>query len=223
MSRVKSRAPITLVYDACSGLSEAVETGVEVLKNHGVVAYPTDTLYGLGAAFNDLEAVERVFDIKGRPRNAALPLLVASPPGVEQVALRLNPRAEILMEAFWPGPLTLVVLAGPDTPDVVTGGRGAVAVRMPDHPVPQELVRRLGCPITGTSANPTGGSDPATVEDVRRALGDLVDCVIDGGPAPIGQPSTVIDLTGERPRLIRAGALTVEAIEDAIAESVEVA
>ena len=221
MSRVKSRASITPIHDACSGLSEAVETGVEVLKNHGVVAYPTDTLYGLGAAFNDLEAVERVFDIKGRSRNAALPLLVASPSDVEQVAVGLTHQAEKLMEAFWPGPLTLVVPSSQTTPDLVTGGRGTVAVRMPDHPVPQALVRRLGCPITGTSANPTGGSDPATAEDVRRALGDRVDCVIDGGSAPIGQPSTVIDLTGKRPRLIRAGALTVEAIEEAISESVE--
>ncbi len=223
MSRVKSRASITPIHDACSGLSEAVETGVEVLKNHGVVAYPTDTLYGLGAAFNDLEAVDRVFDIKGRPRNAALPLLVASSADVKQVALGLDPRAEILMEAFWPGPLTLVVPSTQATPDLVTGGRGTVAVRMPDHPVPQELVRLLGCPITGTSANPTGGPDPATAEDVRKTLGDLVDYVIDGGPAPIGQPSTVIDLTGERPRLIRAGALTVEAIEEAISESVDAA
>ena len=223
MSRVKSRASTSPIHDACYGLAEALETGVEVLKNHGVVAYPTDTLYGLGAAFNDLEAVERVFDIKGRPRNAALPLLVASLSGVEQVALGVDPRAEILMEAFWPGPLTLVVPSAQATPDVVTGGSGTVAVRMPDHPVPQELVRRVGCPITGTSANPTGGLDPATAEDVRKTLGDLVDCVIDGGPAPIGQPSTIIDLTGKRPRLIRAGALTVEAIEEAILESVEVA
>jgi L-threonylcarbamoyladenylate synthase len=221
MSRVKSRASTSPIHDACYGLAEALKTGVEVLKNHGVVAYPTDTLYGLGAAFNDLEAVERVFDIKGRPRNAALPLLVASHEDVEQVAVGLNPWAEILMEAFWPGPLTLVVPSAQATPDVVTGGSGTVAVRMPDHPVPQALVRGLGCPITGTSANPTGGSDPATAEDVRRALGDRVDCVIDGGPAPIGQPSTVIDLTGKRPRLIRAGALTVEAIEEAISESVE--
>jgi L-threonylcarbamoyladenylate synthase len=223
MSRVKSRASLSPIHDACYGLAEAVETGVGVLKNHGVVAYPTDTLYGLGAAFNDLEAVERVFDIKGRPRNAALPLLVASHEDVEQVAVGLNPWAEILMEAFWPGPLTLVVPSAQATPYMVTGGKGTVAVRMPDHPVPQALVRGLGCPITGTSANPTGGSDPATAEDVRRALGDRVDCVIHGGPAPIGQPSTIIDLTGERPRLIRAGALTVEAIEEAISESVEAA
>ncbi len=200
-----------------------MDIAVEALKNHGVVAYPTDTLYGLGAAFNDLEAVERVFDIKGRPRNAALPLLASSPSDVEQVAVGLPPKAEKLIEAFWPGPLTLVVTAGPDTPDVVTGGRGTVAVRMPDHYVPQELVRRLGCPITGTSANPTGGPDPVTAEDVRKTLGDRVDHIIDGGPAPMGQPSTIIDLTGEKPRLIRAGALAVEAIEEVILQSVEAA
>lgn len=200
-----------------------MDIAVEALKNHGVVAYPTDTLYGLGAAFNDLAAVERVFDIKGRPRNAALPLLAASPSDVEQVAVGLTPQADKLIEAFWPGPLTLVVTAGPDTPDVVTGGRGTVAVRMPDHYVPQELVRRLGRPITGTSANPTGGPDPVTAEDVRRTLGDRVDHIIDGGPAPMGQPSTIIDLTGERPRLIRAGALAVEAIEEVISQSVEAA
>ena len=223
MSRVKSRASITAVHDACASMAEALDIAVEALKNHGVVAYPTDTLYGLGAAFNDLEAVERVFDIKGRPRNAALPLLAASPSDVEQVAVGLTPQGEKLIDAFWPGPLTLVVMAGPDTPDVVTGGRGTVAVRMPDHQVPQELVRRIGCPITGTSANPTGGPDPVTAEDVRKTLGDRVDHIIDGGPAPMAQPSTIIDLTGERPRLIRAGALAVEAIEEVISQSVEAA
>ena len=223
MSRVKSRASITVVNDACAEMAEALDIAVEALKNHGVVAYPTDTLYGLGAAFNDLEAVERVFDIKGRPRNAALPLLVASQEDVEQVAVGLTLQAEKLIEAFWPGPLTLVVPAGPHTPAVVTGGRGTVAVRMPDHHVPQELVRRLGRPITGTSANPTGGPDPVTAEDVKRALGDRIDHIIDGGPAPMGQPSTILDLSGQRPRLVRLGALDVEAIEKTLSESVEAA
>ncbi len=214
---------MSAAQDAGGGLAEALEIGVEVLKKHGVVAYPTDTLYGLGAAFDDLEAVARVFDIKGRPRDAALPLLVASRSDVAQVSVGLTRQAETLMESFWPGPLTLVVSSAPTTPDMVTGGRGSVAVRMPDHPVPQALVRGLGCPITGTSANPTGGPDPATADDVRWALGDRIDYIIDGGPAPIGQPSTVIDLTGERPRLVRAGALTVEAIEEALSESIEAA
>lgn len=223
MSRVKSRASISTVHDACTGLANALETGVEVLKNHGVVAYPTDTLYGLGAAFDDLEAVERVFDIKGRPRNAPLPLLVASRSDVEQAALALSSLAERLMDAFWPGALTLVVPASPRTPRVVTGGRETVAVRMPDHPVPLELIRGLGRPITGTSANPTGGSDPVTAEDVESTLGTRIDHIIDGGPAPMGQPSTILDLSGQRPRLVRLGALGVEDIEEAISQSVEVA
>ena len=200
-----------------------MDLAVEALKNHGVVAYPTDTLYGLGAAFNDLEAVERVFDIKGRPRNAPLPLLVASQQDVEQVAVGLNLQAEKLMEAFWPGALTLVVPAGHRTPEVVTGGRKTVAVRMPDHPVPLELIRRLGRPITGTSANPTGGPDPVTADQVRKTLGPKVDHVIDGGPAPMGQPSTILDLSGQRPRVVRLGALGVEDIEEAVSQSVEVA
>jgi len=188
-------------------LQQQVEAALSVLRREGVVAYPTDTLYGLGANAFSLRAVRRVFETKGRRADMALPLLLADASDVDRVAIDIPPLARALAERFWPGPLTLVLRRASTIPDLVTGGRGTVAVRVPDHPVPRALARGLGAPITGTSANPSGGPDPRTAEDVRRGLGALVDYVIDGGPAPVGRPSTVLDLTGPEPRVLRQGAL----------------
>lgn len=189
------------------GLEPQVEAAVSVLRRDGVVAYPTDTLYGLGANAFSTRAVERVFRIKGRRHDLALPLLLSDASELERVAVNVPPLAHSLAGRFWPGPLTLVLRRAAVVPGIVTGGRDSVAVRVPDHPVPRELVRRLGAPITGTSANPSGGADPRTADDVRRVLGALVDFIIDAGPAPIGSPSTVLDLTGAEPRVLRSGAL----------------
>lgn len=185
---------------------------VRILRGNGIVAFPTDTLYGLGADAFSTEAVNKVFDAKGRPGDMALPILLGSVRDMEQVTTGIPDMAWALVERFWPGPLTLILRKSPQVPPIVTGGRDSVAVRMPDHPVPLALVAGLGRPITGTSANPSGGPDPVTADDVRRLLEDRVDYILDGGPAVVGSPSTIVDLTGEGPRLVRQGAIEYDSI-----------
>ena len=199
--------------NATSALDKSIEEAVGVLKARGVVAFPTDTVYGLGADGLCSEAVERVFEIKGRPANMAVPLLLGSIGDLDKVTDNVPGLARSLAEQFWPGPLTLVLRASKQVPKFVTAGRDSVAVRMPNHHVPVALVLDLGGPITGTSANPTGGPDPITADDVARDLGNKVDYLLDGGPATSGVPSTVLDLTGDQPRLVRIGAIGIESLQ----------
>lgn len=190
-----------------------IECAVAILRDKGIVAFPTDTLYGLGADAFCLEAVERVFEAKGRPTGMALPLLLRQASDMSTVASKVPDLAWLLAEAFWPGPLTLVLTSSPRVPDRVTAGKGTVAVRVPDHPVSLALIEGLGRPITGTSANTSGGPNPLTVQEVKRMLGDKVDCILEGGPPPGGKASTVLDVTTDRPRVLRAGALSIESLE----------
>ncbi|MBI2936028.1 MAG: threonylcarbamoyl-AMP synthase [Chloroflexi bacterium] len=191
-----------------------VTEAVSLVRQGGVVAYPTDTVYGLGAdAFNEA-AIEKVFAIKGRPLGMPLPLLLASAEELGQVTSETPPLVASLAARFWPGALTLVLPKGPRVPAALASRGWTVGVRVPDHPVPRELVRRLGSPITGTSANRSGGPEATTEEDVRRQLGGLVDLIIVGGPRPRGVTSTVLDLTGPAPRIVRAGAIPKEALEE---------
>ena len=173
----------------------------------GVVAFPTDTLYGLGADVFSVKALERIFCIKGRPLGSALPVLVNCCEQVERVA-RFTSVGARLAEQFWPGPLTLVLPKLDQLPELVAGGRHTVAVRMPDHRVPLALSEKLGGPITGTSANLSGGPDLLTLEALQAQLGEQVDYIIRAGPTPKGTSSTVVDVTGETPRLVRQGALS---------------
>jgi L-threonylcarbamoyladenylate synthase len=189
------------------GRPQELDTAVLVLREGGVVAFPTDTLYGLGADVFNASALQRVFDIKGRPAELALPVLVADWPQVEVVAVGLTEAARRLAAAFWPGSLTLVLPKSPSLSLLVTGGRDTVAVRMPDHPAPLTLAAQLGRPITGTSANRSGEADLKTLAAVQATLGGSVDCIVDFGPPPQGTPSTVVDLTGDVPALIREGAI----------------
>lgn len=195
---------------------EQVRQGVAVLRQGGVVAFPTDTLYGLGVNIYDGKAVERVFEIKGRPYGMPLPVLLASSDDLEQVVSEVPEAARRLMEHFWPGPLTLVLPKAEAVPELITARGWKVGVRVPDHPVPRALARGLGAPVTGTSANRSGGAPTRTAVQVRQQLGDLVDLVIEAGPPPAGRESTVLDLTGPVPRMLRAGAISQEAIEQVL-------
>jgi L-threonylcarbamoyladenylate synthase len=193
--------------DLNSKAQKEIDRAVHYLKSGGVVTYPTDTLYGLGAdVFNEV-VLQRVFTIKGRPRGLALPVLVDGWERVQMVAAEASQTAERLARQFWPGPLTLVLPKSPHLSDLVTGGRDTVAVRHPNHWVPQELVAELGHPITGTSANLSGQRDLLTVDEIRKYLGGLVDYITDCGPAPQGTPSTVVDVTEGKPKLLREGAI----------------
>jgi L-threonylcarbamoyladenylate synthase len=197
---------LTIVPVPIDQIDRDIEEAVNLLKAGGVVVFPTDTLYGLGAGVFFASALERVFAIKGRPMGLALPVLVSCWEQVKLVA-RLTRVGVRLAERFWPGPLTLVLPKLDHLPELVTGGRHTVAVRMPDHRIPLALAEQLGGPVTGTSANLSGGSDLHTLETLQAQLGGRVDYIIRTGPTPNGTPSTVVDVTGETPRLVRQGAL----------------
>ena len=193
-------------------LLNELEKAFAALDKDGVVIFPTDTLYGLGADVFSLPALQRIFAIKGRRSELALPVLVAGLDQVDAVALPMNAQAQQLAERFWPGPLTLVMRRSLDLPDLVTGGADTVAVRMPAHRIPLALARRLGRPITGTSANLSGSPDLLDLDSIESQLGNLVDYIIRSGPAPEGTGSTVIDITSDEPRLLREGAISLEEI-----------
>jgi len=193
-------------------LLNELDKAFAALDNGGVVVFPTDTLYGLGADVFSLPALQRIFAIKGRPAELALPVLVAGLDQVESVALPMSNQAQELAERFWPGPLTLVMRRSPELPDLVTGGADTVAVRMPAHRIPLALARRLGRPITGTSANLSGQPDLLDLDSIENQLGNLVDYIIRSGPPPEGTGSTVVDITRNKPRLLREGAISLEEI-----------
>ena len=189
-----------------------IEQAVRCLRSGGVVAFPTDTLYGLGAdAFNP-SALERVFAIKERQSGLALPVLIDGYDQLEMVARDVPEAASLLAGRFWPGPLTLIVAKAPHVPGRLTAGGATVAVRMPDHPVPRAIVRRLGRPITGTSANVSGQPDPRTLDEVEAQLGGRIDYIVASGPAPAGAASTVVDITTGLPKLVREGAVPFQEI-----------
>ena len=197
-------------------LDNAIEEAARILRRGGVVAAPTDTLYGVMASALDAAAIARVFGIKGRSPDAPLPLLVAEVADIDRYLTRMPAAGRTLARKFLPGPLTLVAPGAGNLPRALTGGLATVGVRVPDHSVPRELARRLGHAITGTSANRSGMPPATTAEDVREQLGDGVDYVIDGGPAPGGVGSTVVDVSLDPPALLREGAVSWEAIEAAL-------
>lgn len=190
-----------------------LEKAVAILKKDGVVAYPTDTVYGLGGASFSPIAVERIFKIKQRPRTMALPLLVATSDQIRQLVLELSPLAEKLIADFMPGALTLVLKRSPEIPDFVTAGADTVAVRIPAHPVPVALIHGLGEPLIGTSANLSGKPSILNATEVRAQLGNQVDFIVDGGPCGGGTESTIVDLSGIKPVIIREGAIPRTALE----------
>ena len=191
----------------------ALTSAVEVLRRGGIVAYPTDTLFGLGVDALNEAAVERIFEVKGRPQGMPLPLIIGESEQLEMVADTVTECAWKFASAFWPGGLTLVVPVGPNVPALVTARGWKVAVRLPDHPIPRELARQLGRPITGTSANRSGGPDPSTAESVQNQFHNTIDMILRGGSAPAGRSSTVLDITGNQPKVLRHGAVSVEQLE----------
>ena len=192
--------------------TEAIEEAVACLKRGGVVAFATDTLFGLGADVFSETALERLLSIKGRPLNMPVPVLVAGWEQVEMVAQPEGATAEALARRFWPGGLTLVLRKKPGLPDLVTAGGDTVAVRMPGHPAPVALAQGLERPVTGTSANPSGGEDIRDFSSLEAVLGGKVDCLLHYGPQPAGTASTIVDVTGEAPVLLREGALDFQEV-----------
>ena len=178
-----------------------------ILRSGGIVAYPTDTLYGLAANPASAAAMAQLYRNKGRPVDLAIPLIASGIAQIEAAGGALGPATRRLAEAFWPGPLTLVIPAWPGLDPSVHAGRGTVAIRVPDHPVACMLAEACGWPITATSANKSGEPSTMAPEAVRLALAADLDGLIDGGPSPGGPPSTIVDAAGGAPRLLRAGAV----------------
>jgi len=193
-------------------VKQQVERGVLILRQGGVIAFPTDTVYGLGACADIPQAVERVYRVKERPRTMALPLLLAHFSEIGEVADNVPPIAWLLAGNFLPGALTMVLYKSNSVPDIITSGGNTVAVRIPAHPVPIALIKGAGAPIVGTSANLSGEPSPLAADDVRSQLGDRIDLVIDGGQCPGGRESTVVDVTGEMPIVLREGVISREEI-----------
>lgn len=191
-------------------VKQQVERGIAILKGGGVVAFPTDTIYALGAGVNLRPAVERVYEVKERPRNMALPLLLADTSQIGETASYVPPVAWLLARNFLPGALTLVLFKSGSVPDIVTAGGATVAVRVPAHPIPVALIEGLGTPVVGTSANLSGKPGSLTAEEVRYQFGDKIDFIIDGGRCPGGKESTIVDVTGETPVVLREGAISRE-------------
>ncbi|MCI0483805.1 MAG: threonylcarbamoyl-AMP synthase [candidate division NC10 bacterium] len=185
---------------------------VAVLRRGGLVAFPTDTLYALGADLFKPEAVARVLEVKKRSQDKPIPVFIGTMEDVNEVARDLPGAAWQLAERFWPGPLTLVLLAAPNIPEAVTAGTGTIGIRIPKSHLTLEILAALDHPITGTSANRSGGVDPVTVADVVRGLGNRCDLILDGGRAPGGIASTVLDCTELPFRIIREGAITAQAL-----------
>ena len=194
-------------------IQKQIEDGISILKEGGLVAFPTDTVYGLGACASLHKAVEHIFQVKGRPLGMALPLLLADISWISKFAEHISPIAWLLVHNFLPGALTLVLNRSNSVPDIVTAGGKTVAVRVPAHPVPVALAQGLGVPVVGTSANLSGEPSALTAEEVRAQLGDSVELVIDGGRCPGGKESTVVDLSGEIPVVLREGAISREKLE----------
>lgn len=197
-------------------IQKQIDKGIHIIREGGVVAFPTDTVFGLGAGAYIESAVERIFRIKQRPPEMALPLLISSVAQVHEVAYDVSAYGWRLIDAFFPGKLTLVVFRTRVVKDIITGGGDTVAIRMPDHPVPLALIKGSGMPIVGTSANLSGQLNPLTVEGVQEQIGDKVDLIIEGGPAPLGTESTVVDVTGELPVVIRVGAISKAELESVV-------
>lgn len=184
----------------------------ELLRSGRLVAFPTETVYGLGAHALDERAVRRIYEAKGRPRLNPLIVHVPDTRHARELASEWTSIADALAEAFWPGPLTLVVRKRERVPDIVSAGRDTVGIRVPSHPVALALLEEAGIPIAAPSANLSTQLSPTTAQHVVRGLGDLVDLILDGGPTTVGIESTVVDATGPVPRILRPGMIAREAI-----------
>jgi len=187
-----------------------------ILRDGGVVAYPTDTLYGLAADPASAAAMAQLYRIKGRPVDLAVPLIASGVDQVESAGAVLAPASRRLAARFWPGPLTLIVPAWSGLDARVHAGLWTVAIRVPDHPVATMLARLCGWPITSTSANKSGEAATGDPGVVRAALGDGLDALIDAGPSPGGAPSTIVDARSDTPRLLRAGAVPWERVLESL-------
>jgi L-threonylcarbamoyladenylate synthase len=194
---------------------EAIAAASEIVREGGIAAFPTETFYGLGVKYNDIRALEKLYELKGRPKKRAMPIIVGDRKMLRLFCSSLNRVEEKIAERFWPGPLTLLVAVREDLPELITAGTGKVAVRIPGKSFALELARSLDFPITATSANISGMLPAESAGDVLRYFGNSLDIIIDGGKTRGGKPSTIIDASGGKIKIVRHGAIPQEEIFEA--------
>ena len=199
-----------------AGDPAAIAEGARILRGGGLVAFPTETVYGLGADAFDARAVARVFEVKARPSFDPLIVHLSDGSDLGRVAATGHRGAEGLAARFWPGPLTLVLTRRPELPEIVTAGLDTVGVRVPAHEAARQLIHAAGTPVAAPSANPFGYVSPTTAPHVAELLGEAVDLILDGGPCRVGVESTIVSLATETPALLRPGGVSREELEDAL-------
>ena len=202
-------------------LKNAAEAA-ELLQSGGLVAVPTETVYGLAGNGLDSAVVENIYAVKGRPEQKPLSLMVPGPEALDRYSAAVPGAARYLAERFWPGPLTLVLPARDDIPAVVLAGGKTVGLRCPDHPLTLELLRALDIPLAAPSANPSGAASPKTAEEVLAYFDGRIDAVLDGGPCGLGRESTILDLSTVPYRILRQGALAEAQLLEALGDSVKI-
>lgn len=208
----------TRVLDA--NAPDAIQEAAAALRRGEVVVFPTDTVYGVGCDYRDPAAIERLYWAKQRPYKLAIPVLVSHPRHVSQVARSLPAAYEELTARFWPGGLTLIVPRLTSLPDILTAGGDTVAVRMPDHPVAQELIEAAGGAVAGTSANLSSRPSPCTAQQALADLDGRVHLLLDGGACPQGVASSIVDLCSTPPRLLRGGGLDPKLLREVLPDLV---
>ncbi|HBX69372.1 MAG TPA: threonylcarbamoyl-AMP synthase [Chloroflexi bacterium] len=192
--------------------SNAIHHALDVLQNGGLVAFPTDTVYGLAAPVYNVESIERLYVVKGRNSTKAIAVLLGSVEDLDKVTVDLCPNAIEVAARFWPGPLTLIVPRHPDLPEILAP-LPTIGVRIPDHPVALALLQAAG-PLAVTSANLSGGENTMTAQQVLDQLGGRIHLILDGGRTPGGVPSTVVDCTSPEPQVLRQGPISLEDIQE---------
>lgn len=194
-------------------IKKQIQSGITILRNGGLVAFPTDTIYGLGACFDNTNAVERIYRVKQRPYNMGLPLLVSDYSQIDEVVEHITRSARLLIDRFLPGGLTLVMQKAKSVKSIVTGGGDTVAIRIPAHPIPIALINGVGKPIIGTSANLSGKPSAISASAVSSQIGKKINLVIDGGKSGGGRESTIVNVVESIPRILREGAISRAEIE----------
>lgn len=189
-----------------------INKAAHIIKNGGLIAYPTETVYGLGADPHNVDAIAKIFSTKGREENKGIILLIRDQSDLPTLVETVTPTAQTLIDAFWPGPLTLIFKALPSLPSALTGGLDTIALRHSSSPITTQLLNALRTPITSTSANRSGTPPCTSAHDVQNTLGDHLDFILDGGTSPDTLPSTLVDVSTNQAILLREGALPLQSL-----------
>ncbi len=200
-------------FQNSTNINAQIDKGIAILKKGGVIAFPTDTVYCLGARYDCDAALERIYEIKQRPRNLALPVMVANKQQITEVVDYVPSIAVPFIDKYMPGAITLIMPRNKSVSDIISNGKETLAVRIPEHQMTIDIITGIETPLVGTSANTSGEPSNITAKNVISQIGDKVDLVIDDGKCPVGIVSTIIDVTGDYPVILREGAISRKELE----------